>query len=72
MKRPRYVLPLSVLPTRLPIGLTAIVYLLCDRFDAPGWVWGVIGTVMALLWIGAIGLRLSEETKPLNGYGEEP
>lgn len=72
MKRPRYVLPVSVLPTRLPIGLTAIVYLILDRFDAPGWVWGVVGTVMALLWIGAIGLRLSEETKPLAGYGEEP
>jgi len=34
-----------------PILLTAVVYLFLDKFNAVGWVWGVVGTVFALFWI---------------------
>jgi hypothetical protein len=40
------------LPVRAPILLTAVVYLFLDKFNAVGWVWGVVGTIFALLWIG--------------------
>jgi hypothetical protein len=33
------------------IGLTfyAVVWLLLDRFDPPGWVWGVVATLCAII-----------------------
>lgn len=44
----------TYLPTRPPVQFTAILCLLCDRFSAPGWVWGGCITLITLLWIGAI------------------
>jgi hypothetical protein len=53
------------LPSRLPIWQTPIVFLLCDRFDAPGWVWGIAGTLLVITWIGAvIALCRCEWVKP--------
>lgn len=53
------------LPSRLPITFTAVVFLLCDRFSAPGWVWGIAGTFLAMAWIGSIiNMGNSEWVKP--------
>ena len=41
------------LPTKPPVTFTAVVLLICDRFNAPGWVWGIVGSFLALCWIGA-------------------
>lgn len=38
------------MPVRLPVGGTCVLYLMLDRFQAPGWVWGVLGTLLAILW----------------------
>lgn len=38
------------LPTRMPLIFTAVCWLLLDRFDSPGWVWGVVGTLVVALW----------------------
>jgi hypothetical protein len=52
-KMPR-VLKYSNLPTKLPIGSTAIAWLLLDRFKAPGWVWGAVGVIWLAIWAAAI------------------
>lgn len=44
----------NCLPTRFPFMFTAVVYLLMDKFGAPGWLWGVVGSLLALCWIGSI------------------
>ena len=44
------------LPHTLPVNFTLMMWLLLDRFQAPGWVWGVVGTVVVLAWIGTIAL----------------
>lgn len=41
-------------PSRLPIWSTATIWLVLDRLHAPGWAWGVAGTVVVVAWIGAI------------------
>jgi len=65
----RTVIPWGQLPAQLPTQTTALVYLLLEHFDAPGWVWGVVGTMLALIWVLA-GLRMwTEKPKPLPGYG---
>lgn len=42
------------LPIRPPIQFTALVLLVCDRFTLPGWAWGVVGSLLVLIWIAAI------------------
>lgn len=37
-------------PARLPLNSTAICYLLLDRLSAPGWLWGVMGTLFVIVW----------------------
>lgn len=42
------------LPARLPIWISLTAWLLLDRFHPPGWVWGMVGTVFAFLWLVSI------------------
>lgn len=66
----RTVIPWNALPAQLPVQTTAVVYLLLEHFDAAGWVRGVVGTLVALLWAGAIIRMWNQKAKPLPGYGE--
>lgn len=38
-------------PRRLQLPFFAIVWLLMDRLQPPGWVWGAVGLLCALLFI---------------------
>lgn len=44
----------SELPTRLPVLLSLVVWLLLDRFDPEGWIHGAAWCFVAVLWIGCI------------------
>ena len=66
----RNVIPWAALPAQLPAQTTAVVYLLLEHFDAPGWVCGVVATLLALLWAGSIIRMSNQKDKPLPGYGE--
>ena len=48
------VISFKQLPTRLPFQFTAVIYLLMDRFSAGALAWGIVGTLMAIIWIGCI------------------
>lgn len=42
------------LPIRLPVFATITTGLLLDRLHSPGWVWGAMGAMLAIIWIGGI------------------
>lgn len=65
----RTVLPWGAMPARLPTHTTALAYLLLDRFSAPGWAWGVVGTFLAVAWVGSIIRLCTDKVRPLAGYG---
>jgi hypothetical protein len=67
----RTVIPWNQLPAQLPIQTTALVYLLLKHFDAPGWVCGVVGTMLVLLWVLAVVRMYTDKPKPLPGYGTD-
>lgn len=60
----------SCLPMRCPLMGTFVWYLLLDRLGAPGWVWGVIGTLLACVWVAWIAAQFLNESQPLHGFGE--
>jgi hypothetical protein len=39
------------IPSHWPIYGTVTGWLLLDRLNAAGWVWGVWGTIMVIAWI---------------------
>jgi hypothetical protein len=42
---------------RLPLTFTVAWWLLLDRLQPPGWVWGASGVVIVLLWVmGALAI----------------
>lgn len=47
---PIYVIKPKHLPPRIPLSLFGVIWLLLDRFQPPGWVWGVVGCLCAL-WL---------------------
>lgn len=49
------------LPSRPPWILTAVVYLLLDRWQAAGWVWGAVGTVLFILWVASVWQMIIED-----------
>ena len=71
MSKKRFVLPLDHYPTRMPLLDSFVAYMALDLYNAPGWVWGVAGTLLAMLWLGWLLLINQQETKPLPGYGEQ-
>ena len=42
------------MPIRLPWQFTIVIYLLLDRFHVAGWVWGVFGTLLGIVWVVSI------------------
>lgn len=44
------VVPSKNLKTKSPITVGVVYWLLLDRLDAPGWVYGVVGTI-AVSWL---------------------
>lgn len=48
--------------SQVPIFSTITMWLFLDRLQAAGWVWGVVGTIGAIIWIVKIysGLRLEK------------
>jgi hypothetical protein len=39
------------LPMRMPLYATLLAWLVLDKVQAPGWLWGAIGLALVLLWI---------------------
>jgi len=39
------------IPHNFPVVSTTVAWLLLDRLDASGIVWGIVGTVFAILWV---------------------
>lgn len=44
-----------------PTSFTILAYLLLDKFNASGWVWGVVGSFFFLWWLGVILVRHNSE-----------
>lgn len=53
------------LPTRLPVGLTALMWLMLDRFGASDLAFGIVGTLIVLAWICAIYRMCNREVVDL-------
>lgn len=61
----------SSLPTRSPVGIAIVFWLLLDRLSAPGWAFGVLWTLvalMALIWIASFW---AESARDVPGFGEK-
>lgn len=62
------VLSQKQLPIRSPIWGCIVYWLLLDRLDAAGWVWGVAGTLLAVLvisWVCSLFMYDSVEIEEL-------
>lgn len=71
MKR-RTVVKWSSLPTHPMRFLwgTAVLWLLMDRFNAPGWAHGVLWTVWGLLFIVFLVGWWHQDYVDINGFGD--
>lgn len=54
MRTKRPVIAWSSLPARLPIAGPLAIGLLLDRISPPGWLWGVVGSIVGLWWLAVI------------------
>lgn len=41
-------------PSRLPVIASLVAYLCLDKWNAPEWLWGVMGVIFAVIWILAV------------------
>jgi hypothetical protein len=65
------VIPWSHLPAKLPLVQSIVAWMALDFYGAPGWLWGVLGTLFAALWVAAIVAMGRQESRPLPGYGAD-
>lgn len=57
------------LSPRMPLISTIAWFLLLDRFNAPGWVWGVIGVLTSAAWVAWISHMCNDEWGDVPGFG---
>lgn len=55
-----YVIKNSNLPARFPLLHTVVWLFLLDYYKAPGWAWGVLCTIYAILWAGCIYAKFKQ------------
>lgn len=61
----RVVIDRKHLPVNLPIMGPIALGLLLDRLGAPGWLWGAVGVLVALVWVLVIVKALThDEAEP--------
>lgn len=51
VKNKKRVISRKNLPKRIPLYQAMVAYLMLDKFNASGWVWGVVGTIFFLVTI---------------------
>ena len=49
------------LPVSMPVSFTLTILLGLDHFHAPGWVWGVAGTLLVVVWVILLYLKMQQE-----------
>lgn len=49
------------LPARIPTIPTLSIVMALDYWKAPQWAWGVMLTLLGIVWISAIYYRITEE-----------
>jgi hypothetical protein len=59
------------LPVRLPLGTTAWIYLLLDRWQASAFVWGLAVCCVTVLWIVSVVALWTQHTVRLAELSEE-
>jgi hypothetical protein len=60
----RKVIASSELPPRLPIYPTLTLWLVLEKTEAAGWIWGATGCVMLFVWIAClIGFFTTKATR---------
>lgn len=47
----RKVVPYKNMPMNMPLWPSTTMWLMLDRLNAPGWLWGVCGTCLAVAWL---------------------
>ncbi len=57
----RKVIATRYLPTFVPFQTGFILWLVLDRVQAPGWVWGVLFTMYVAVLVGAVALALGQD-----------
>lgn len=57
-----HVIKTKYLPIRLPLLSTAVAYLMLDKLNASALVYGIVGTIYALIWVlSIVGLAYQEQ-----------
>lgn len=59
------------LPTRSPVGMIALNWLLLEHIKAPEWAYGVLWTLAALFIIVFIIAFITETERDVPGFGEK-
>lgn len=49
------------LPVKIPVTSTAVIYLYLDKYNAPGWLWGVVVTLIVIVLILTISIIYKED-----------
>lgn len=60
----------SSLPMRSPIGTAIVYWLLLEHINAPGWAYGVLWTLAAILGIAYAASFFLEVDRDVPGFGE--
>lgn len=68
--KPNRVIALKSIQPRFPLMPTLTMWMLLDYTKADGWIWGVVGTMLVILWGGWIYRFFTDEVYEINETGD--
>jgi len=71
MKKRKIAIKSSSLPARSPVTFAAVNWLLLEHWDAPGWAYGVLWTIVALAAINWIVCQCTTVEQDVPGFGDK-
>jgi hypothetical protein len=67
----REVFAVRNLPGRMPLGITLLLWLLLDRLQPKGWVWGAVSVLVVMLWGMWIWDVTTRDEVPLDDFARK-
>lgn len=58
----KFVLSRKQMPSNIPLFHTALLFLILERFNASPLVWGIVGTLWAIILLACIYAVIRQET----------
>ena len=59
------------LPRKMPLHLTLTLWLVVKVFNAPEWIWGALGLLLVIAWVGWVHTVVNDKEEEVDIFKDK-